>query len=36
MEVYSEIYDNRWDLNKRQWVKKARNIPATKEQKILN
>ena len=22
MEVYNEIYDDRWDLNKRQWSKK--------------
>ena len=37
MKVYNEIYDDRWDLNKRQWsCKKARNVPAAKEQKIFN
>ena len=24
MEVYNDIYDDRWDLNKRQWSKKKK------------
>ena len=36
IEVYNDTSDDRWDLNKRLWSKKARNVPVTKEQKILN
>ena len=34
--VYDEIYDDRWDLNKRQWSKKRGMFQTTKDQKILN